>query len=75
MYFPILFSCQAAWNYTRNVKYCHNNKDGRFDDGQSTGGVTLNVAGMIGVDNQGQMVTVRIGVDSHGEIGRIGVDC
>ena len=71
MYFPILFSCQAAWNYTHNVKYCHNNKDGRFDDGQSTGGVTLNVAGRIGVDNQRQMV--RIGVDSHGEIGRIDI--
>ena len=34
-------------------------------------GVSLNVAGRIGVDNQGQMV--RIGVDSHGEIGRMDI--
>ena len=34
-------------------------------------GVSLNVAGRIGVDNQGQMVT--IGVDSHGEIGRMDI--
>ena len=39
--------------------------------GSTTGGVSLNVAGRIGVDSQGQMG--RIWVDSHMEIGRIDI--
>ena len=65
--------CQATGDFAHTVKYCPNNKDGRYNQGRSLTDLKKlrNAAGRIRVDNQGEMVRMRSRVDSQGEIGRM----
>ena len=65
--------CQATGDYAHTVKYCPNNKDGRYNQGRSLADLNKlrNAAGRISVDNQGEMFRMRSRVDSQGEIGRM----
>merc|ERR1719508_192454 len=75
---PILKSyvcphCQATGENAHTVKYCPNNKDGRYNQGRSLTELKKlrNAAGRIRVENQGEMVRMRSRVDSQGDIGRM----
>ena len=60
--------CQATGDYAHTVKYCPNNKDGRYNHGRSLADINKlrNAAGRISVDKQGELFRMRSRVDSQG---------
>ena len=63
----------GAGDYAHTVKYCPNNKEGRYNQGRSLTDLKKlrNAAGRISVDNQGEMVRMRSREERQGEIGRM----
>ena len=65
----------GAGAYAHTVKYCPNNKDGRYNQGRSLTDLKKlrvdNQGEIRRMDTQGEMVRMRSRVDSQGEFGRM----